>query len=196
MIQGKTNLGFWNYTYAAIQIMIAKTPRQGHFEDRLTSAIFATMLKVIHKINSNQHTRTWRSTSYHVNKRVKQFSRLCYWVDFTKDLAQNNINKLFCNDGGTQPRSQALSSLPSWSVGQMTTQTLGGKRSVWQERWQSVLIVVVTNVVGFKSFVGVRSRISLSPTKLNSNRLSCCFQFTIFYYFIRVFTTLLILGPQ
>ena len=32
----------------------------------------------------------------------------------------------------------------------MTTQNLGGKKSVGQEEWQSYLLVTVTNSVGFK----------------------------------------------
>ena len=35
------------------------------------------------------------------------------------------------------------------AVGHMTTQNLGGKKSVGREGWQSVLIVAVTNVLGF-----------------------------------------------
>ena len=58
-----------------------------------------------------------------------------------------------------QPRSQALSSLLPLVVerktlvaaGHVTTQNLGGKKSVWQEGWQSDLIVVVVNLVGVKA---------------------------------------------
>ena len=57
-----------------------------------------------------------------------------------------------------QPRSQGLSSLPPVVVGiktlvaagYVTTQNLGGKKSVGREGWQSVLIVVVINLVGLK----------------------------------------------
>ena len=58
-----------------------------------------------------------------------------------------------------QPRSQGLSSLPPLVVGiktlvaagHVTTQNLGGKKSVGREGWQSVLIIVVVNFVGFKT---------------------------------------------
>ena len=49
------------------------------------------------------------------------------------------------------------------AAGHVTTQNLGGKKSVGQEGWQSVLFVAVTNFVDFNSssssFIGVRSRI-------------------------------------
>ena len=59
----------------------------------------------------------------------------------------------------TQPRPQALSPLPlfvAWektlvAVGHVTTQNLDGEKSVGREGWQSVLIVAVTNFVGFKA---------------------------------------------
>ena len=64
--------------------------------------------------------------------------------------------------GGTQvdqSRSQALSPLSPLvvgtktlvTVGHVTTQNAGGKKSVWWEGWQSILIVAVTNFVGFKT---------------------------------------------
>jgi len=36
------------------------------------------------------------------------------------------------------------------AAGHVTTQNLGGKKSVGREGWQNVLIVAVTNFVGFK----------------------------------------------
>ena len=59
----------------------------------------------------------------------------------------------------SQPRSQALSSLPPLVVGRktlvaaghMTTQNLVVKKSVERKGWQSVLIVAVVNFVGFKT---------------------------------------------
>ena len=64
--------------------------------------------------------------------------------------------------GGTQvdqSRSQTLSPLSPLVVetktlvtaGHVTTQNAGGKKSVGREGWQSVLIVAVTNFVGFKT---------------------------------------------
>ena len=60
-----------------------------------------------------------------------------------------------------QPGSQALSSLPPVVVGRktmvaaghVTIQNLGGKKKIcWgREGWQSVLIVVVVNFLGYKS---------------------------------------------
>ena len=58
-----------------------------------------------------------------------------------------------------QPRSQALTPLPPFVVGRktlvaaghVTTQNLGGKKSVGREGWQSTLIVAVANFVGFKT---------------------------------------------
>ena len=57
-----------------------------------------------------------------------------------------------------EPRSQGLSFLPPLVVGRktllaaghVTTQNLGGKKSVGQEEWQSYLLVTVANSVGFK----------------------------------------------
>ena len=54
-----------------------------------------------------------------------------------------------------QPRSQGLSSLPPLVVGRktlvaaghVTTQNLGGKKTVGSEGWQSILFVDVTNIV-------------------------------------------------
>ena len=59
----------------------------------------------------------------------------------------------------TQPRSQALSSLPPLVVGRktlvaaghVTTQNLGGKKSIGRKGRQSFLIVAVVNFVGFKT---------------------------------------------
>ena len=59
----------------------------------------------------------------------------------------------------SQPRSQALSSLPPLVVGRktlvaaghMTTQNLVVEKSVERKGWQSVLIVAVVNFVGFKT---------------------------------------------
>ena len=36
------------------------------------------------------------------------------------------------------------------AAGHVTTQNLGGKKSVGQEEWQSYLFVALTNSVGFK----------------------------------------------
>ena len=59
----------------------------------------------------------------------------------------------------TQPRSQGHSSQPPLIVrrktlvaaGQVTTQNLGGKKSVGLEGWRSILFADATNFVGFKS---------------------------------------------
>ena len=69
------------------------------------------------------------------------------------------LNTFMCSIEEKQPHSQVLSSLPPLVTerktlvvaGHVTTQNLSGKKSVGQEGLQSVLIVAVVNLVGFKT---------------------------------------------